>query len=125
MARVSRAADKAKEKAERLLPGEIVIRVQATGDTLERLWALMIYAEAPFVRKQLDAVTLPWEEPQDPPPGPALEIDYEAVRRAIVKQAKRINNPEKVKAAVNTYAETFATLKEDDLIRLLATLEGL
>lgn len=69
----------------------ITITIEATENNLQRLAALMLFADRldEDIRRSDDG-PLPWDEPAGAStPAPEAEIDYNVVRRTIVSQLER------------------------------------
>jgi hypothetical protein len=83
--RNAKAADKDKLKGRR----EVVLKFEATEEFLQRLAALLIFAP-PLVEAALTEPLgpLPWEDPENPTEPPALAIDLNAVRNAVLDHLK-------------------------------------
>lgn len=107
-------------------PGELVIRVQATEETLARLWWLMLYAEAPFKKVVTEEGPLPFDEPIPVPAAKELEIDYEAVKREIVKRLVAYvekHGKEEAAAVIERHGgKTLRQVPEDQLMGLFDAL---
>ena len=88
MARTKAAAAKAAERAKLQNIDEIVITIRASEGNLQRLWALLAFADLPNVELVTAAPTLlPYEEPGATPPQ--LEINRNAVANAVMPLLER------------------------------------
>jgi hypothetical protein len=70
----------------------IWIGIAATEQNIQRLGALLLFAEMPVEVEAAPHVLLPWEDPNDPryQQPPELEVNYELVRRDITKAMTEI-----------------------------------
>lgn len=125
MARSKKQNEKAAERQELKSLTSITITVEASESTLQRLWALMMYAEAPFVPTYAGG-PMPWEDPATAP-ARELQIDYEAVRRSIVKQLDQYlqtYTADRARSLLRSFGgEKVTKIPEERLLDLLAALE--
>ncbi len=97
--------------------------IDMTEHNFQRLAALIMLQDHFEIEEKVSTAPLPWEEPRPEKPA-ELEIDYEAVRRAIIKQAERINNVNVVRPILEMYGASLAEIPRDQLLNLLADLEA-
>lgn len=124
-------AKKWRERADLKEQDIIWIGIAASELNLQRLGALLLFADMPVVVEQTARKPLPWEDPNDPQyqKPPELEVDYDKIRRAIVAQmAVLVNERGHEKAAVKAViqahgADTLVGVPNDNLAALLRDLQ--
>lgn len=66
---------------------QMVLTIDMTELNFQRLAALMLFADHVQPPEPVNLAPFPWEEPEtDPKPPAELELDYEEVRRGIIKR---------------------------------------
>lgn len=100
---------------------EMSLTIRATEETFQRLAALLLFAEAPAELKHVELGPLPWEAEGEAPP--VLQIDYEVVRRSIVKEMSALLKAgiptADVQAVIRRHgAEMLARVPENNLVPL-------
>ncbi len=107
----------------------ITITIAATEGNLQRIAALLLFADHLEPEVKFKPTLLPWEDPNDPQyqKPPELEIDYEAVKRSIAKNLLAVSERFGVLRAKEILATAEATglsaVKQGDLVELNASLE--
>lgn len=129
--RNSKQTAKAAERREMKDIKTIQITIKASEFNLQRLAAYMLFCEhlEPVIEigKELP---LPWEDPNDPrfQKPPELLIDYEVVRRSIMKHLSaylKIHGEERAKAVLESFgAPRLSAVPQDQLLALDAALEA-
>lgn len=116
-----KAAEKAELKNERI----IWFGIAATESNLQRLGALIMFADQVETKPPKCLGKLPWEDPADPryvPENvPAPELNYELIRKDIVKvlmQYAELGRIDEGKAIVREYGEKVSQLHVDKLLPL-------
>lgn len=114
---------KAAEKAELQNERMIWFGIAASESNLQRLGALIMFADQVETKPPKSLGNLPWEDPNDPRyvPPPAPELNYELIRKDIVKvlmQYAELGRVEEGKAIVREYGEKVSLLHQDKLLPL-------
>lgn len=117
--------EKQQERAALKETQEVTITLRATEGMLERLAALLLFAEAPAEVRHVELGPLPWEAKGESPPQ--LQIDYAVVRRSIVAALSALLEAGIPKTQVQEVirrhgAETLAKIPEDNLLPLYEDL---
>lgn len=110
---------------------QCVLTLDMTELNFQRLAALLVLGDRFEIDEQEPTGPMPWEEAIPLPAAAEMEIDYEAVRRSIIKQAGAIvehNGPSMgagiVREAVARHdGKDLASVPKENLLRLLADLE--
>lgn len=105
----------------------ITITIEASEGNLQRLAALLLFADRLDEDIQyVDDSPLPWDEPKGPPPI-SETIDFNVVRRSIVKQLESYvatHGAEKAKQMIRAFgAERLSLLPESQLLPLYEALQ--
>lgn len=74
---------KQQERAALKASKEITLTIRCTEETMQRLAALLLFAEAPAEVRYVELGPLPYETADAP--APVLQVDYAVVRRDIVQ----------------------------------------
>lgn len=129
MPRSSKKNEKAIEREKLRAPQEITITLRASESTMQRITALLMYADwAAEPKLNYEKVPLPWEDPNDPrfQQMPELEINYEAVRLEIANRLSRFlqeHGEEKTRELLRSFgAEKIRDVPEPQLKGLLDAL---
>jgi hypothetical protein len=128
--KAARAKKVAQEKLKDI--SSVTITIQASEYNMQRLAAFLLFCEhlEPLFRSE-DVRPLPWEDPNDPRfnQPPALELDVEALRRAIASKLLAFAERDGVASAkrlLQTYGgEGLAAIPPEQLPGLLDNLERL
>lgn len=125
-AQAKKALDRAKLKDTDV----VWIGIAATEFNMQRLAALLLFAEHPIRVEAEPTALLPWEDPNDPrfEKPPELQIDYELVRRTITKHLTAYlakHGEEKARAVLKSFgAERISLVAQDQLVPMNAALEA-
>jgi hypothetical protein len=108
----------------------IWIGIAATELNIQRLGALLLFADMPLEIETPKKLMFPWEDPDDPrfQQPPELEVDYELIRRNIVKAMVARKNDgttkDDLKRVILAHGgETIAAVPNNNLLALLRDLE--
>jgi hypothetical protein len=98
----------------------IWIGIAATELNIQRLGALLLFADMPLEIETPKKLMFPWEDPDDPrfQQPPELEVDYELIRRNIVKAMVDLK-----RVILAHGGETIAAVPNNNLLALLRDLE--
>lgn len=115
---------KALNRAELKQLSEFTITIAGSEANIQRIAALLLFADpaAPVEVKPLPP--LPWEDPTDPQyqQPPELEIDYNAVRNSIVKQLEpyvKTHGKQQAKVLIQSFgADRLRDVPEQNLVAL-------
>lgn len=109
----------------------IWIGIAASEANIQRIGALLLFADHPVAVEKIDNKPLPWEDPTDPrfQKPPELEIDYEVVRRSIMKHLSayvKKHGEERARAVLSSYgsAPRLSSVPQESLLALDAALEA-
>jgi hypothetical protein len=130
VARTKAQIEKAQERADLQKVSIIWIGIAATEANLQRLGALLLFADRVEIKAPVELGPLPWEDPTDPryQQIPELEVDYEVVKRSIAKHLSayvKIHGEERARAVLNSFgAPRLSSVPQEQLIPLNAALEA-
>ena len=114
-------ARKKNAKAELAKPASFTITIASTEANLQRIAALLMFADRDKVELDYDDCALPWEEPKGPPKP--LELDYNTIRKDIVGLLQWYIDGSRVELAKHILGNR--TLREIPETELLAVWEAL
>lgn len=122
---------KQKDRAD-LKSGDIVwIGIAATEQNIQRLGAFLMFAD--YHKEEKPLGPLPYNDPFEAAPPPELEVDWTAVRNAIVKTMKELTDSKGIligKASIIEAIKLFggtrlSDVPQDNLVPLLNYLNAL
>jgi hypothetical protein len=117
-----RKSAKAAEKAKLAAPASFTITIASTEANLQRIAALLMFADREKVELNYDDCALPWEEPKGPPKP--MELDYNTIRKDIVGLLQKYIDAGRVADAKRILGErTLRSVKDDELLPLWETLK--
>jgi hypothetical protein len=128
LAKKSPVTKKKLEQAELSELRAIQITLVASEANLQRIAAMLLFADHLEPKYELAAKPLPWEDPNDPQyqKPPALEIDYNAVRNGIMKDLEWYvaqYSEAQAKEFISLHgAERIRDLTEDQLLTMSGSL---
>jgi hypothetical protein len=125
----SKLNEKRAEQADLRRVNTFTITIQATESNIQRLVALMLFAESPVKAEYVEAGPMPWEDPNDPRflAPRELQIDYELVKQTVVSNLMVLVGKKGREKAVEVLQEVGATglasVQQDRLVELNELLE--
>jgi hypothetical protein len=127
MAKSAKANPKKLEQAALKELNAIQITIEASEGNLQRLAALLVFADHLTPKLSYTAALLPWEEPGAEAPDTQLQIDYNAVRNSIVTalgQYVLVHGQEAALKVIRSFGgERVSLVPQEQLLGLLAALE--
>jgi hypothetical protein len=121
-----RKSQKVAEKAKLAQPASFTITIASTEANLQRIAALLLFADRDKVVLNYDDCPMPFDDPNDPKfTGPKPEIDYNAVRHEIVGLLQKFVAANRTDVARELLAgRTLRDIPESELLTLWSGMEA-